>query len=110
VSASPKVNTGSPFVASPALSAAPVDGGEAEKSGAGGGTGFAAAADATFPNPAGGDGAAGDFVSLNASGSNCSAEGAATRVAGAGFGLECDAMGAETRFSADARDFAGVAL
>ena len=109
VSASPKVNAGSPFVASPALPAAPVDGGGAEKSSAGGAAGFAAAADAKFPNPAG-DGADGVFVSLNASGSNCSAEGAATRVAGAGFGLECDAMGAETRFSADASDFAGVAL
>ena len=109
-SASPKVYAGSPFVASPALPATPVEGGGAEKSGAGGGTGFAAAAGATFPNPIAGDGAAGVFVSSNACGSNCSAEGAARRVAAAGFGLECDAMGAETRFSADASDFAGVAL
>ena len=95
----PKENTGSPtgdsVVATP-------DG--AEKSGAGGATGFAA--DKVFPNP----NAGAVLVSLNASGSNCSADGAATRVTGAAVGFACDAMGAETRFSAEASAFAGVAL
>jgi len=105
--ASPKVNT---RLDSVSLAPKLVDGGVAAKSGAGGAAAFAAAADAAFPNPIAGDGAAGVFVSLNASGSNCNAEGMAPRVTGTCVGLECDAMGAEVYFSADASAFAGVAL
>jgi hypothetical protein len=102
--ASPKENTGRQVVDA---SSADFDGAGAEKSGAGGATDFAAAAaaDAVFPNSIAGAGAV--FFSLNASGSNCSTDG---RVTGVGVGFECDAIGADTRFSADANAFAGVAL